>query len=316
MRTLAKAIIGATLPALFAAPATAQSNETPAEGNSIVVIGEAWEKEQEKIEDQSKALIRPTRTSAPVARYFDSLCLTTWNISERFAKIIQQRIEANAEEAGVKLAEEGCAPNALVAIVKDVETDFARLKDEHGYVFGDLKKYQIARAERGASAVRSWNVVESRGRDGRPFQSIEIGIDGGTGGGQSAGRDVALNQQTSGGRLNDTVRRDMIMSVVLFDIDALNGASLTQLSDFATMRLLAQTYEAEEDSPPQFSTILSLFTDPIGTPPGLSRFDKAMLQGLYGLPASARYTAMYEATSSVYRKLLADELGVDLESAE
>ncbi len=315
MRALARAIIGLSLPILCTSPAAAQSAAPSAEGAPIVVIGEAWDKEKEKIEDQSKALVRPTRTRDPVARYFDPLCVTTWNISERFAKIIKQRIEVNAREVGVRLGEEECAPNALVAIVKDVETDFERLKDEHSFVFGDLKRYQLARAEKGASAVRSWNVVESRGRDGRPFQSVEIG-NGGAGGGQSGGREAALNQQTSGGRLNDTIRRDMIMSVVLFDIDALNGASLTQLADFATVRLLAQTYEAEESSPPQFSTILSLFTDPTGTPTELSRFDKAMLKGLYSLPATARDTAIYEATSSAYRRLLADELGVELESED
>ncbi len=316
MRTALAAIVTLASPIFWTSTVSAQSSAPESEKDIIVVLGEAWEDEREKIEDQSKMLIRPTRTSHPVARYFDSFCVTTWNVADRFASVIEDRINANARDAGAQIAEEGCLPNALVAIVQDSATDFERLKDEHGFVFGDLKNYELARAEKSAGAVRSWNVVESRGRDGRPFQTVAIGIDGGTGGGRSSGASAALNQQTSGSRLTATVRRDMIMSVVIFDINEINGTSLTQLADFATMRLLAETYEPEEAVTPKYPTVLSLFSDIDGTPAGLSRFDKAMLKGLYSLHPTARDTAIYEATSSAYRKLLVDEQRVSSSSAE
>jgi hypothetical protein len=86
------------------------------------------------------------------------------------------------------------------------------------------------------------------------------------------------------------VSYDIVSTLVVFDASRVEGMTLAQLADYATMRGLARTRSAREGA--AMDTILTLF-DPAASPPGgLTEFDRAYLASLYdgipNLPASAK----------------------------
>ncbi len=79
----------------------------------------------------------------------------------------------------------------------------------------------------------------------------------------------------------------MAAALVVVDAAAVEGLTVTQLADYATLRLLAPTsdmrtlsVDAEAQATP---TILTLLRDGAAAPAEMTRFDRAYLKSLYSL---------------------------------
>ncbi|MBD2841356.1 hypothetical protein [Erythrobacter rubeus] len=288
---------------LAPAALSAQEQGDEADEESIIVEGLRWQEQLEVVEEQAEAVIRPVRNGDPAPRFFDRICLTTWGIDPGFAAVLTERVKANAIEAGARINDDpDCRPNALVAMVSDLDSDFAKLRKDHAWIFGEMKRFQIDRARQGSGAAAAWNVTELRGKDGVPFSSVDANDIAPAS--RPAGTPVAVNTQRSASLVRPPIRQDMIFSVAIFDEGDIAGRTIRQLADYATMRLLAPVKEPETEPPATAQTILSLFSFPEAAPEAITGFDKAFLRALYLLPSTARDSQLIDATSSEYRKQL------------
>ena len=88
-------------------------------------------------------------------------------------------------------------------------------------------------------------------------------------------------RNTGATHLATSSRADMLFGFAVIDAAKIQGKSMRQLADLATLHLLL---EIKQDAAPNPGSILSLFNDrPEGAaaPPGLSSYDRAMVDGLY-----------------------------------
>jgi hypothetical protein len=88
-----------------------------------------------------------------------------------------------------------------------------------------------------------------------------------------------LNLRGAGGLLTTTIVNDSKRAFVIVDIDRINGVNLAQLADYLAMVSLAQINPDADTS--GYATVLNLFDAPEENS-GLTQWDMAYLQGLYG----------------------------------
>jgi hypothetical protein len=131
---------------------------------------------------------------------------------------------------------------------------------------------QIAASERSAllsdaMPVRVWNNIVTLGPDGVPVAR------------DSDGREMLPSVFGYANRWFVKFHRDIISTLVLFDRDAVEGMTLVQLADYATMRGVAQMRPASGAEP--MATILALFGERRSDTPELTSFDIGFLRSLY-----------------------------------
>ena len=121
--------------------------------------------------------------------------------------------------------------------------------------------------------ARAWNVTALRTRFGEPVAPGMIG------GRTSFAPVPVIKVPSSDSHIFLATRLDMVSSVVVIDIAAIDGMPVAQIADYAAMRALANTRPVSADA--AAPTILSLF-DPDGVrAPELTDFDLAYLRSLY-----------------------------------
>ena len=112
----------------------------------------------------------------------------------------------------------------------------------------------------------------------------------------NAANSVGINAQvvrnSAATRLYTNTREDMAFGFAVIDSQKLEGKTLRQLADLATLHLLLDVKQDAGTS--NRSSILSLFEErPQGAagPAELSQFDKAMVRALYSPPENNRTAA-------------------------
>lgn len=245
---------------------TAPPPQTGATSDPIVVTGRPLPPKEE-IRSLARAITPPNASNTPLPRFHDTVCFGSAGLDRPTLQAIGDRLAADAERAGLKLAGDGCKPNVITLFVDHVDHEAARLVQRKWWVFGDRTPSEIRTIVNEKGPVRAWSNSETRGRDGEPINP------NGTLNVASASRIVA------------SVRRDTLASVVLVERAALVGKTTSQIADYVAMRALAgvrpQRTQGRE-------TILTLF-DP-GTadvPVELTAFDQGYLRGLYAGAANA-----------------------------
>ncbi|WP_428149551.1 hypothetical protein [Brevundimonas sp.] len=109
----------------------------------------------------------------------------------------------------------------------------------------------------------------------------------------------------TGSRLRNEVRDDLTQVTIIVDVDQIIGIDATQLADYLAMIALAQI-DPEVDPGP-YGSILALFAHPEAAPPGLTDWDHAFLEGLYGAEqtspnARARLSAVADSMAHRVRQ--------------
>lgn len=221
------------------------------------------------------------RTGDQVARFTEPVCPGVLGIPESFAGQIKTRMAAVAKAADVPTAGPKCRPNITLLIVSDGKQLLTELKRQKTAIFNAMPTQEVERALTEAGPVRVITTTELRSRDGN---RLSPNYTQGNSDAFAGGASMLIVDSAS--IIHLATRQDISGSLVLLDTAAVIGKTINQLADYTMMRTLTKTNGvAHADD----HTILSLFTDPTGSPPGLTSFDATFLKALYRGPATVPY---------------------------
>jgi hypothetical protein len=266
------------LAAAAATPAAAQTapQAQPQPDTEILVTGRL-----DEVRRVVRSVLSQSGPGHQIARFEEPVCPGVAGLPDAYATTIIDIIRANARQAGVKLAPEGCAPNAVASFVPDPPAFVRGLWQRDKTLFGSLTDTQVEALAARPDPVISWRATETRGRDGSTLQPVS-GLDLGSAGLQMTGP-VYVTRNGSASRIEMTVRQDIRMAFAAIDRDLIRGKSLQQLGDLATMHLLLDIAPGA-GAVAGTTSILSLLypASPGSAPPAsLSATDRGMLGGLY-----------------------------------
>lgn len=258
----------------LAGPVSAQA-PAPAD-DSIVVTG------QRDRAEAIRAFIEGVTVASDgqIAAFHEALCPASYGLPAAHNDVLSALIRAAGERAGIRVARPGCRPNVVVIVADNGGSLVSLLRRRRPALFAALDGRELRALADSAGPVRSWQIVEPRGADGRPMTKVSfLQIGGG------APIYIGETRQLTGVIPSLTARptrQDLTLSLIVFDLAAIEGLSLRQLADYAAMRTLARTDPAAAPAPGR--TILSLFADrAAGLVPAtsLTRWDEAYLAALY-----------------------------------
>lgn len=200
----------------------------------------------------------------PLARMTEPLCIAASGLSAKVGAPIADRILGHAERLGIPLGGDKCSPNVLVLFVENGASQVAWLADHRPGVFGDMSAHDVGALVRDKGPVHAWSLTAITSRDGDPLVQL--------GGGLPTLRIPSVS------RIRLSTKAHIAAALILIDRGAVEGKTINQIADYATMRLLAEVRPRKGDG---VSTILSLFNGDGAAPESLTPFDWGYLRGLY-----------------------------------
>ncbi len=218
-------------------------------------------------------------TEGQLARFHEPVCPVSRGLPGDYGAVVEERVRTVARAAGIPVARRrGCAPNLIVLVANDGEEATALLRRERPDIFAGLDPVDIGRAIAAEGPVRTWQSSAAERIEGETVADRRD---------QYLYQDVHLYHGVPAGLLRRTTRRDLRLSVVLFDVDSIDGLTLMQIGDHAAMRGLAATRPATAATG---RSILALFDDAAaGRPPApaATDWDGGYLRALYRVSAAA-----------------------------
>lgn len=208
-----------------------------------------------------------------IGRFEERVCPGVSGLREDFAAVIVGVVRANAEAAGLRLEEEGCAPDAIAVFVSDPRALVRGWKEHQPSLFGRMSEEEVAALAGRSYPIVSWRIVETMGWDGVEPERVRT----------EDGSEMLQVRNARASRNSENVRQDIKLSLAVIDSKAIAGKSLQQLADIATLHLFLDVAPDAGEKAPSDS-MLSLFEPrPAGTPlpVQLSAADRGMLGGLY-----------------------------------
>lgn len=213
-----------------------------------------------------------------IARFHEPVCPISLGLPADYNAVVVERLRAVATAARIPVAANtDCRPNIVVMVADSGAEVTSRLREVRPDVFGGLLSVDIDRLLARTGPVRSWQRSETVRALGMPIVERRDGY---------LHQDVHLWHGEEAGLLRRSTRRELRLSVVLFDVDAIDGLTLMQLADHAAMRGLAPT---RPDGTVRSRSILELFEDRAGgrgPTPSVTDIDVAYLGALYRSPAA------------------------------
>lgn len=257
--------------AVTAQPAPAQQETKDA----IVVTG------SRDAPDPVRIFVRTVtvETDEQIATFDLPACPVSIGLPAAYNAVIEERLREIGTRLGIGAGGRGCHPNIAVVAADDGADFVALLRRHRPDLFEDMELPARRAIDRQPGPVRTWQVIEPRGSDGRPLERVSyVSLNGGPG--MYIGATRALTT-ISLSRLTQPVRQDLSLVFVVLDRSILEGLTLRQIADYAAMRAFARTRTiASTDG----RSILSLLEDRDAdrTPaPELTDWDIAYLTGLY-----------------------------------
>lgn len=252
-------------------PALAQpgSPTNDAKGDEeIVVTGKATAPTRKEVYDQALELSRASKKyDENLARFQVPVCPGVIGFRDQAAKVLTDRIRANAAKVGVRLAKGKCSPNLIVAIVDDGQTLLSALERSRPQIFSLISAPERAEMLTGQSPVRVWTNVVTLRDDGMPIPR------------SADGKEMLPSVWGYANRWFVKFHRDILAALVVFNREDILDMTYVQIADYATMRGLTHTKAADGDEPMQ--TILALFAGSDRNIPELTSFDIGYLRSLY-----------------------------------
>lgn len=255
--------------ALFASPALAQEAPLEAQGEEVVVTGT---RDREKQVREFVTALTPAPQGS-IARFIDQVCpLSVGLVPAQNAQVVE-RLRKVARAAGMTVAPADCTPNMFVIVTPEKRPFIEALAKRQPDAFALMRAKEVRRLARSPGPAAAWQLegpVDSSG--------VPIPLDSDTG--------MYVHRTTgAASRLRPVAGRGFDASVVVVETGAIGGLTLTQLADYAAMRLLAKLDPARlpPSSPP---TILAVLDAKEGaqTPVTLTRWDLGLLRGLSAGP--------------------------------
>ncbi|CAN7155938.1 hypothetical protein [Brevundimonas sp. LjRoot202] len=250
----------------------------------------------QRLEDAAEAYV--DLVAAPVsrrglARWHVGVCVGVANLEPEVAQYVADRVSDLARDLGLRAHEPPCHPSILIVATTGgaaFTEQFVAMRPVLFRPGGSGMNQGPAAFERfltSDAAVRWWNISQPTDSDTGQSTVRMPGQCNRTCIGSGSAMDYAPNTAVRGvSRLSSQYRQDMKRAFVIIDVDRLGQTSLAQLGDYLAMVTLAQI-DPDADTR-RFDTILNLFDDPATAPAGLTGWDRAYLDGLYGDSESTR----------------------------
>jgi len=233
------------------------------------------------------------QSEGQVARFHEPVCVVSEGLPADYNAAVEARVRELAGAARVPTSRDGgCRANFIIMVANDGAEVASVLRRRRPDIFNGMDSIAISRAIAETGPVRSWQSSVTRRAEGAPIADSRDSF---------LYQDVHLHHGVPVGLLRETTRRDLQLSVVVFDVDAIDGLTLMQIADHAAMRGLAPTRPAEAAAG---RSILALFDRPPperAQLPALTRLDLSYLRALY------RIEGAISATD--HRRLLARLIG-------
>jgi hypothetical protein len=216
--------------------------------------------------DEARGISRIRPNEAYVValpRFWSPVCPGVSGLRPDYAEAMVDRIRANVARLKVPLARERCSPNLVVAFEEDGRSLLAGLRHDRPDLFHLVSQPEQAELLTDAAPVHVWNNIAMRwtGAGAPPERGLKASVWG------------QLNRNAM------PESWDIVAALVVFDRNAAEGLTVTQLADYATMRGLSHTKPPAGEQP--MATILSLFDNGGGSPDELTDFDVGYLRSLY-----------------------------------
>jgi len=222
------------------------------------------------------------------ARWDDGVCVGAANFSPEVGQYLVDRVSDVARDLGLRGHEPPCEPSILIIGAADAAAMADELVASRPMLFRvggggmDQGLSALNAFRTGERPVRWWNVSLPLDSD---TGEIGVRLPGAAGATvnlvDGAVFDYApIIRRTTASRLREDLRDVLKRSVVIIDVDLLDGITLAQLADYVAMVSLAQV--SPEADTGRFESILNLFEAP-ELAGGLSAWDIAYLRGLYAI---------------------------------
>lgn len=215
-------------------------------------------------------------TGDQIATFQQLICPVSFGLPEAYNRVVEQRIREVATAVGLQWGDVGCDPNLVVIVADDAGRMVSEIARKRPKLFAGLEVHQINQVLKGSGPVRTWQVIEERGSDGRPVERyafLQIG--------NTFLTDVTLVRTHVQSRITKTIRPDLASSFVVLDLQAIDGLTLTQVADYAAMRALARTTPRPELGNRSIVGLLNLAPDRRAALDRLTSWDLAYLRALY-----------------------------------
>lgn len=210
----------------------------------------------------------------PLALFAGPICPGVLGLPVDAAEMIVYRIRENIERVGLNLAKsDSCKANLIVGFVGSGKSDIEAMLSKTGSVLSMIPVNERRELLKEPGPVHAFAVTTVRSLTG-----MELAGDG-----TNLNMPPQLNANASHSLISLSARRDIDLSVVLMDVLAVDGMSVMQLADYATMRGIARTRPVTGEA--SYGTILNLFDPDAPHQKELSTFDIAYLKSVYdGIP--------------------------------
>lgn len=219
-----------------------------------------------------------------LARWTDSVCIGAAYLSEETARHLIDRVSAVADDLEMKVGAPGCTPNILIVATDDANRLAQGMVDRSPRSFRvggsgmDRGGAELRRFLQSDRPVRWWQVSMPYDT-GTGMRATRIPGDGTDNGQPGQAMMFAPNSLSpSASRLTSHIQDKIFSTIVVLDINKLDGLSINQLGDYIAMVSFAQIDPAADTS--RYASILNLFADPQAAT-GLTQWDKTYLAGLY-----------------------------------
>lgn len=295
MASSVTALIAPTLLIAQASSAEQPATQISESDTQIVVEAPPTQLErQRELRRMASDVLRPVRRGETVATFFAAMCPKVFGAPQEVAEAIETRIRFNAERFGAnrRNPSENCRHNISVILVPPQEGPATEWFDDESRELRHLLSFQRARVLNEQRPVRSWVYSQTRTQlggaqpnpAGRPLNQVA---------------DFS-NRIWSASRLRSPVTAEISAAVILIELESVDGKTINQIADYATMRTFANTGQIDAETAPAAPTILTLFQD--DEPPAeLTTFDRAFISRLYGTRRASfewRYLSNIAATAA------------------
>lgn len=256
-------------------PATSPAAQTPTTVDEVVVTAA---RPGETVRNFVSDVATPVRGERQLARWDRTICPGVAGMRGRYAQALLDRIAVAAYRVGLEVGEPGCRANVLIfatadsqALAHDMVENNLRLVSFYGDDGNTAGRARLRDFETTPRPIRWWHVTRTVTSDGFVV---------------SRGEFVEVR---GSGRLRRTTRQDFDRVLIVLDVSQVQGVPFGAISDYIAMVALAQLDPTADTA--AFPTVLNLFREPAeghARPTGLTDWDIAYLQGLYGSRRDAR----------------------------
>ena len=215
-------------------------------------------------------------------RYHRPLCPAVTGLKSEPAAAVLERLHAAAGRAGLESAPQGCDPNLIVMIVDDARATVRALRKEGSLAMLDEAERRRVLASDGPAIA--FSDTELQNDDGQQVVASTNVMFSGSG---SRAKSVSYLPVRSVSLLNAPTQQATIRTIVILESGALAGRTLAQVGDLAAMWGIGGV-RRDAKAMPGTPSILSLVGSGDEAPAGLTPFDIAFLEAVYGTEPNAR----------------------------